>query len=91
MSSVAIESSYRLNILRAVRSLAIDHVPQTAQGAVKAGGWHRRVASAEFDIDRFSGTFWIIEEKISMIGIDRISTDELKALGREKVGRQAEV
>jgi hypothetical protein len=84
MSCVAIESSYRLN-LRATGSLAIDHVPQTAERAMKAGGWHERVASAEFDVDRFAEIIRIVEKKVRMIGIDCVYADELKPLGREEI------
>jgi hypothetical protein len=50
MSCVAIECSYRLN-LRAARSLAIDHVSQAAQCAVKAGGRHERIDGSKLDVE----------------------------------------
>jgi hypothetical protein len=81
MSCVAIKFSYRLNVL-ATRSLAIDHVSETAQGAVKARGGYERVARAEFDVDRFPEITRVIEEKIGMSGIKRVYSDELEALGR---------
>jgi hypothetical protein len=82
MFCVAIESSYRLNLVGAARSLPIDHVPQAAQRAVKAGRWYERVTSAEFDIDRIPRTVRVVEEKIRLTWIDRVYADELKPLGR---------
>jgi hypothetical protein len=84
MSCVAIEFSYRLN-LRATRALAIDHVPEAAQRAVKTGGRHEGITSAEFDIDRLAEIIRIVEEKIRMIRIDRVDTHELETLGREEI------
>jgi hypothetical protein len=79
LSCVAIESSYRLN-LRATRSLAIDHVSQAAERAVKADGRHEWITSAEFDVDRFPEIIRVVEEEIRTIRIDRVYTDEPEPL-----------
>jgi hypothetical protein len=82
MSCVAIKFSYRLNILRAPRSLTIDHVSQASQCAVKAGGWHEGITSAEFDVDRFPSSVRVVKEKIRLIRIDRVYADEMEPFRR---------
>jgi hypothetical protein len=80
MYCVAIESSYRLNVLRTARSLAIEHVPEAAQCPMKAGGWHERVTGSEFNVNRFAHAVGVVEEKIRVTRINRIYGDELESL-----------